>query len=107
MTFMRAVCPPSPLMIACFLGPRLSVYNWSFFVFDTVFYAALGYATIFGIHVVTGELIQRKILHLPKSRVGPRVSDETWIGIFILSVIAITLLIVYLLMTAPPKIYTQ
>jgi hypothetical protein len=68
MVFGTAVCPPSPLEIACFLGPRLAVYNWVFFVLDTVFYLTLGYATIFGSHGAMGRRLRRKTLHLSNRR---------------------------------------
>ena len=68
MVFGRAVCPPSPLEIACFLGPRLAVYNWVPFVLDIAFYLAVGYATIFGSHVALGRLFRRKTIHLPNRR---------------------------------------
>ncbi len=60
--FGRAVCPPSPLMIACFLGPRLAVYNWNLFIFDIMFYASLSYAAIFGI-LRGSRLVKAKLLH--------------------------------------------
>jgi hypothetical protein len=68
MPFGRAVCPPSPLEIACFLGPRLAVYNWVLFLLDTAFYLTLGYATIFGSHAAMGRLLRRKTLRRPNRR---------------------------------------
>jgi len=41
-----------------------------------------------------------------QGRWDSRVSDKTWIVIFVLSVIGVTLLVVYLLMTTP-RVYTQ
>ncbi len=68
MVFGRAVCPPSPLEIACFLGPRLAVYNWVPFVLDIAFYLTVGYATIFGSNAALGRLFRCKTLPLPNRR---------------------------------------
>jgi hypothetical protein len=70
MVFGRPVCPPSPLESACFLVYGLTVYNWNFFIFDSVFYAALSYATIFGSHAVMVKLFRHKTLRVPNRQVG-------------------------------------
>jgi len=67
------VCPPGPEEIACFLmRGQWIVYDWSFFVLDTVLYAALSYAAIFGSHVVMVKLFRRKTLRLPNRAGGIR-----------------------------------
>jgi hypothetical protein len=101
------VCPPGPVEIACFLTRgQWTVFDWSYFALDAMFYSTISYATIFGSQAAMGRLFPRKTLHL-SNRQDLRVSDNTWILIFILSVIAITLWIVHLMMMTTPRVYTQ
>ncbi len=62
--------PRGPVEIACFLGPGLWVYNWSFFILDTAFCVTISGATIFGSHAILAKLPWRKALRLSDRQVG-------------------------------------
>jgi hypothetical protein len=65
------VCPPGPVEIACFLTHgQWTVYDWSYFLVDVLFYATLSYATIFGSQAARARLFRRKTLSLPTGQVG-------------------------------------
>jgi len=64
LVFERGVCPPS-YEIACFLGPALAVYNWSFFALDTAFYIALSYAFVVAGRRAIAKSVSWRTLHLP------------------------------------------
>jgi len=70
MVYGRFICPRGPVEIACFLGPGLWVYNWSFFILDTAFCVTISGATIFGSHAILAKLLWRKALRLSDRQVG-------------------------------------